>query len=122
MKKLRLLDTICVLIIFVMVSSADAASIASDDTTITIPPQSHAQTFAESPSSFPGGALTLNVPGESAKMQPDENFNNIIDETLSESPRSDSRKNLWLLLAVAFVFGIISEIFNRGSFKGVNNE
>lgn len=96
-----------------MISSANAAVIASDDTTITSTDQLYAQTFAVSPSSFPGVALTLNVLGESGQTQPDENFNYYIDSTSSKSPHTDSHINLWLLLIVVSVFGILSEILHR---------
>lgn len=113
MKKSQLLDVACALTLFAMISSANAAIIASDDTTITIADQSHAQTFAVSPSSFPGVALTSNLLGDSDQTQPDEDFNYLVDGTSTESPLTDSHINLWLLLIVVSVFGILSEILHR---------
>ena len=116
MQKSQLLGVVSILGLFAIISSANAALIASDDTTITSTDQASAQTFAVSPSSFPGVALTLNVPGESGQPRADENFNYFIDGTSAESPHTDSPVNLRLLLLAAAVFGIFSEIFNRRSF------
>jgi hypothetical protein len=117
MKKSQLLNIVCALTLFAIISSANAAIIASDDTTITNTDQSYAQTFTASPSSFPGVALTLNVLGESGQTQPDENFNYYIDSTSSKSPHTDSHKSLWLLLIVVSVFGVLSEIIHRRYFN-----
>ena len=99
MKKSQLLDIVCALTLFAVVSSANAAIVASDDTTITSTDQSYAQTFEASPSLFPGVALALNMPGESGQTQP------------------DSHLSLWLLLMVVAVFSAISEILYRRSFN-----
>jgi len=116
MKKSQRLDIVCALILFAMISSANAAIVASDDTTITTSTdQLYAQTFAVPTSLFPGVALTLIVPGESGQTQPDENFNYFINGTSAESPPTDSHISLWLLLIAASVLGLLSEIFHRRS-------
>ena len=117
MKKSQLLDTVCALTLLAMSSSANAAIIASDDTSITGTDQSYAQTLVVSPSSFSGVVLTLDVLGDSGQKQPDENSNFFIDCASSESPHTDSHISLWLLLMVAAVFGILSETFHRRSFN-----
>ena len=57
MKKLHLLGTVCALTIFAMNSSALAAIVVSDDTSIASTGQSYAQTLASS--SFSASAPTL---------------------------------------------------------------
>jgi hypothetical protein len=116
MKKPQLLDIACTLILLVMSSSANAAILASDDTSITGMDHSYTQTLAVSPSLFSGVAQTLDVLGDSDQTRADENFNFFIDGTSSESPHTDAPINFWLLLVVASVFGILSEIFHRKSF------
>jgi hypothetical protein len=116
MKKPQLLDIACTLILLVMISSANAAILASDDTSITGMDHSYTQTLAVSPSLFSGVAQTLDVLGDSGQTRADENFNFFIDGTSSESPHTDAPINFWLLLVVASVFGILSEIFHRKSF------
>jgi len=115
MKKPPLLDIVCPLALFAMISSANAAIVASDDPAITSMDQSYAQTFAVPPSSLPGVALTLNVPGESGETQPDKDFNHYINDTPAESQHTDSHISLWLLLISASVLGVLSEIFHRRS-------
>ena len=116
MKKSQLPDIACALALFAMISSANAAIVASDDTTITTSTdQLYAQTFAVPPSLFPGVALTLNVPGESGQTQPDEDFNHYNNGTSAESLHADSHVSLWLLLIAASVLGLLSEIFHRRS-------
>jgi len=117
MKKPQLLDIVCTLIMLAMISGANAAIIASDDTAITGVDHSYTQTLAVSPSLFSGVAPTLDVPGDSGQTQADENFHFFIDGTSSESPHTDAPINFWLLLIVASVFGILSEIFHRRSFS-----
>jgi hypothetical protein len=117
MKKSQLLDIVCALSLFAMSSSANAAIIASDDTAITSTDRSYAQTFAASPSSLPGAALSLNVPGEPGRPQSAENFNSFVDSTSSESPHRDYHISLWLLLIVASAFGVLSEIIHRRCFN-----
>jgi hypothetical protein len=117
MKKSQVLDVVCALILFAVISSANAAIIASDDTTIANTDQSYVKTFAVSPSSYSGVALTLNVPGESGQTHPDKNFNYYLGGTSSESPHRDYRISLWLLLIVASVFGVLSEIIHRRCFN-----
>ena len=113
MKKSQLLDFVCALTLFAMGSSANAAIIAGDDTSITGIDQSNAQTFAVSPASFSGAVLTLDVLGDAGQTQSAENFNFFVDGASSESPHTDSHLSLWLLLIVASVFGVLSEIFHR---------
>jgi hypothetical protein len=116
MKKSQLLDIVGALILFATNSSACAAIIASDDTSIASTGQSYAQTLASSSSSFSDGALTLDVPGDSGQTEFDENFGYFIDGTLPvERP---SHASLWLLLIAAVVAGILSEIFHRRSVNG----
>ena len=116
MKKSQRLDIVCALTLFAMSSSAHAATIASDDTSITGADQSYAHTPAVPPSSLTRDALTFDVMGNAGHLQPDEKINRAV--TSSESPRADSHLGLWLLLIVAAVFGLLSEVFHRRSFTG----
>lgn len=100
-----------------MSSSANAAIVASDDTSITGTGQSYVQALAVSPSSFSGVAPSSDGLGGSVQTQTDGNFNFFIDSTSSESPHTDSHISLWLFLMVAAVFGALSEIFHRGFFN-----
>ena len=97
MKKSQLLNIVCALTLFVVISSADAAIVAGNDTTGANTDQLYAQTPEAFPSLFTGVAQALNMPGESGQTQPDAHI------------------SLWLLLIVAFVFGIFSEISHRRS-------
>jgi len=115
MKKSQLPDIACALALFAVISSANAALVASDDPAITRLDQSYAQAFAALPSSLPGVALTLNVPGEPGQTQPDEDFNHYKNGTSAESLHADSHISLWLLLISASVLGVLSEIFHRRS-------
>ena len=118
MKKSHLLDTVCALTLFAVISGANAAIIASDGTSITVTDQSYAQTHAVSPSSFPSVELTVDVPGDSGQTELGENFDYFIDGTLpAAKPRADSHASLWLLLIVAAIAGILSEIIHRRSFN-----
>ena len=118
MKKSHLLCTVCALTLFAMISSAYAAVIASNTTSIASTGQLYDQMFAVSPSSFSDVALTLNVPGDSGQTQSvDENFHYYIDGTLPARLHADSHMDLWLLLIVAVVAGILSEIFHRRPFN-----
>lgn len=115
MKKSQLLDTVCALTLFTMIGSANAAIIASENSAITSTYRSSTQTIGISPSSFPGVALALNVPGESGQTPHDEKSSYHINSTTSESSHADSNVNLWLLLIAASVFGVLSEIFHGRS-------
>ena len=117
MKKSLLLDIVRAFTLFAMSSSANAAMIVSDDTSITGSDQSNVQSFAVSPTSFFGDVLTLDELVDTSQAQSAENFNSFLDSTSSESPDRDSRISLWLLLIVAAVFSVLSEIFHRRSSK-----
>jgi hypothetical protein len=100
-----------------MSSSANAAIIASDDTSITSTGQSYVQALAVSPTSFSGVALPLDELGEAGQTKTDGNFNFFIEDTSSESSQTDSHISLWLFLMVAAVFGALSEVFHRRIFN-----
>jgi hypothetical protein len=93
MNKSQLLNPVCALTLFTMISSANAAIISSDDTAITSTDRSSGQ--------------TLHV----------EKSGNYKNRIASESSHADSHINLWLLLITAAVFGVLSEIFHRRSFN-----
>jgi hypothetical protein len=114
-KKSQLLNIVCTLILFTMINSANAAIIASDDTSITGIDQSSAQTVAVSPASFSDVVLTLDELGDAGQAQSAENYISFVDSTSSKSPHRDSHVNLWLLLIVASVIGVLSEILHRRS-------
>ena len=114
MKKLHLLGTVCALTIFAMNSSALAAIVVSDDTSIASTGQSYAQTLASS--SLSASAPTLDVLGDSGQTEPYKIFGYSMDSTLPVArPHADSHLSLWLLLIVAAVFGVLSEAFHRRS-------
>jgi hypothetical protein len=117
MKKSQLLDIVCALTLFAISNSANAAIVAGEDTSITGMDQSHTQAIKTSPSSLHGVVLTLDVPGDSGETQANENVNLFMHGVSSESPQtySHSHINLWQLLIVASVFGILSEIYHRRS-------
>ena len=115
MKKSLLLDIVCALTLFAISSSATAAIIVSDDTSITGTDQSNTRSFAVSPTSFSGVVPTLDELGDAGQAQSAENFNSFMDRTSPESPHRGSRISLWLILIVASVFGVLSEIFHRRS-------
>ena len=116
MKKSHLLGTVCALTLFVMNSSAFAAIIASDDTSIASTGKSYAQTLASSSSAFSDGAQTLYVLGNSGQTELDENFDYFMGGTLPVArPHAYSHASLWLLLIAAIVAGTLSEIFQRRS-------
>jgi hypothetical protein len=115
MKKSQLLDIVCALTLFAISSSANAAIVAGDDTSITGMDQWHTQALEMFPSLLPYVLLTLDVPGDSGETQANENVNLFMQGASSESPQTDSHINLWLLLIVASVFGISSEIYHRRS-------
>lgn len=117
MKKSQLFVIVCALTLLAMISAADAAIIASDATSIARMDQSYPQPIGVSPPSLSGVDLTLGAPGDSGQAQHDKYFNYYINDTSSESPRTDSHISLWLLLLVASVFGILSEIFHRISYN-----
>jgi hypothetical protein len=117
MKKSQLLDIVCSLTLFTMISSANAAIIASDDTTITSTDQSNAQSFAAPHTSFSGVVPTLDELVDTGQPQSAENFNSFVDSASSESPHRDYHISLWLLLIVASVFGVLSEIIHRRGFN-----
>ena len=117
MNKSQLLNPVCALTLFTMISSADAAIISSDDTAITSTDRSFVQTSATYPASLPDVALALNVPGESGQTLHVEKSGNYKNRIASESSHADSHINLWLLLIAAAVFGVLSEIFHRRSFN-----
>jgi len=115
MKKSQLLDIVRVLTLFAVSCSANSAIIAGDDTSFTDRDQSYVPTLTVSPSSFTGAALTLDVLGDTGKTQPAVNFNFFVDSTSPKSLHTDSQINLWLILIVSAVFGVLSEISNRRS-------
>lgn len=117
MKKSQLLDIVCTLALFTMINSANAAIIASDDTTIASTDQSNAQSFAVPHTSFSGVVPTLDELVDTGQPQSAENFNSFVDSTSSESPHRDYHISLWLLLIVASVFGVLSEIIHRRCFN-----
>jgi len=94
-----------------MSSSAYTAIIAGDDTSIKGADQSYDQTFTAFPSSVSGAVFTLDMLEDSGQAEPDENFNYFVEET----PLTDSHINLWLLLMVASIFGLVSEVYHRRS-------
>ena len=117
MKKAQLLDIVCALTFFaISSSSAQAAVVAVDNTSISGMDRSHTQAFEMYSSLMPDDGLTLDVSVDSGKILPDNNLNFYIHGASSESPYTDSHTNLWLLLIVASVFGIFSEIFHRRPF------
>lgn len=115
MKISLLLDIVCALTLFAMSGSAKAAIIVSDDTSITGTDQSNAQLFATPPTSFSGVVPTLDELVDAGQAQSAGNFTSFVDSTSSESPHRDSRISLWLLLIVASIFGVLSEILHRRS-------
>ena len=115
MKKPLLLGIVCALTLFAISSSVKAAIIVSDDTSIIGTDQSNTRSFAVSPTLFSGVVPTLDVLGDAGQAQSAENFNSFVDSTSPESPHRDARISLWLILIVASVFGVLSEIFHRRS-------
>jgi hypothetical protein len=75
MKKSQLLDIVCALTLFTMISSANAAIIACGDTTITSTDQSNAQSFAMPHTPFSGVVPTLDELVDAGRPQSAENFN-----------------------------------------------
>jgi hypothetical protein len=115
------LDMVYALSLFTLISSANAAAVATDRTSITSTDRSYVQVVAVSSSSFQCVAPTSAVHGELRQPPPGEYSCDQIAGTSSasaslESPDDDSHTSLWVLMIVAFVFGIISEIFHRKSF------
>jgi len=117
MNKSWLLSIACTLTLSAVISSAKAAIVASTDAAITGADQSCAQMFTGYPSLFADGARTLNVPGEPGQTQAAGNFNCVIDGTPAASPQTNSHMDLLLLLIVAAVAGILSEIYDRRSYQ-----
>ena len=117
MKKSWLLGIACTLTLSAMISSAKAAIVAGDDAAVTPADLSCAQTSAVSPALFPDGARLLNVPGESGQTQAAENFHCVTDDAAAESPHTNSHMDLLLLLVVAAIAGILSEIYDRRSYR-----
>ena len=96
-----------------MIGGANAAIITGDDTSIAGASQLYVQPFAVSPSSSSGVALTLDVHRDSGQTQPDVNFHYFIDGTSSETLHTDAHLSFWLLLIVASIFGVVSEVSHR---------
>jgi hypothetical protein len=69
-----------------------------------------------SPSPFSETAWAFNVPGDSVRFRPDEDFKLSMNTTLPVArPHADSHPDLWLLLIVAVIAGGLSEILHRRS-------
>lgn len=119
MKKLHLLATVYALTSFTMISNANAAIVASEESSFTSTGQSTTQTLAVSPASSSDAPMVLTVPGDSVQTQPHENKYYSLDGTLATHPHNDSRPGLWVLLIIASVFGLISEIHHRRFSKSI---
>jgi len=123
MKKSLLLGAVSALSLLTMIISANAAVIASDNTSIIWAGQSHDPMFTASPLSTSDSALTSDIFGDSGQTQTNGNFNHFIDGALLANlnanskikPQTNSRMDIWLFLIVAAVIGVLSEIFHRRS-------
>jgi len=119
MKKSHLLGIVRALTLFAMISGANAAIIASDEASVTGMDLSHAQTLAVSPLSFPDGALTVDILGDSGQTQSGENFKLFVDDTSSESEshHADYLVSFWVFLMAGAIAGTLSEIFYWRSYR-----
>ena len=124
MNKSHRLGAVCAVTMLAIISSANAELVAGDDTSITSTDQPYDLTLAVSPSLSSDVVLTTDMFEAFDKTQADRNFNNIMDDTLSTSPQTNSHNNphtnshmdLWLLLIVAAVVSILSEISQKRNF------
>jgi hypothetical protein len=116
MKKSNRLLGVFTLIFLALVGRVNAAMIASDTTAITGAGHSDTETLMVSPSPFSETAWAFNVPGDSVRFRPDEDFKLSMNTTLPVArPHADSHPDLWLLLIVAVIAGGLSEILHRRS-------
>ena len=115
MKKAHLPGVVCALTLFAMSSSASAKLVASDDTADASTGQSYALTFAVSPASFSDVEQTSDVFGDFAQTQSGEHTDNPAESAVQTGTQTNSHMDLWLLLLVAAVAGVLSEIFHRKS-------
>lgn len=110
MRKSHLFGTVFALILFTIISSANAAIIASDDISFAITGQSYVQTLA---SLFSDGVQALDVPVDSGHTESDEIFDSFINGALPvASHHADSYMDLWVLLMAAVLAVILSEVFH----------
>jgi hypothetical protein len=124
MKKSHRLGAVCAVTMFAIISSVNAELIAGDDTSITSTDQSYDLTLAVSPSLSSDVVLATDMFGAFDQTQADRDFNYIKDDILSTSPQTNahnnphtsSHKDLWLLLIVAAVVSILSEISHQRYF------
>ena len=114
MRKSRLLCAVCTLTVLAIISSANAAIITGDDTSITGTDQSYDPTLPVSPPLSSDAVPAPDMHGGFDKTQADRDF--IMDETLPVSPHTNSHMYLWLFLIVAAVIGILSEIYHKRPF------
>ena len=120
MKKSHQLGAVCAATMLAVISTANAELIAADDTYITSTDQPHDLTPAVSPSLASDVVLTTDIFGAIDKTQTDRGFNNTMGDISPTSPQTNAHTNshmdLWLLLIVAAVVSILSEIFHKRNF------
>ena len=124
MKKSNRLGAVCAVTMLAIINSVNAELIAGDDTSITSTDHSYDLTLAVSPSLSSDVVLATDMFGAFDETQADRGFNYVMDNTLSASPhtnahnnpRTSSHKDLWLLLIIAAVVSILSEISHQRYF------
>ncbi len=108
--------TVLALIMFAVISRANAAVIAGEDASIPLTNESTTEKIALSPPIFSDDAAPLNVPGVAHQVQADKQFNLFKRSHLASHSHADSHMSLWLLMLVASLFGLLSEIYHRRPF------
>ena len=115
MNKPLLLDIVCAITLFAMSGSIKAASIVSDNVAIAGFDQPGAQTIAVSPASLSDAVVTLDNPLGAGTTLSAGKFNYPADGDSTDGAHRYSSISLWLLLVVAAVFAVLSEILERRS-------
>ena len=112
MKKLYLIAP--ALTLLAITGTANAVLVAGDDPSYTKGTgETSAQLHAASTSSLSGDISTPDAPGGSGTIPVDENVDNQKYGALPARKQLNSHMDLWMLLLVAAVAGIVSEVLHR---------
>jgi|GEM_PF-2317984 len=116
MKQLYLFGVAPTLILLAILGAANAELVVDDGPSFaTAAGKAVTLRVAASISSLPGEVVVSDAIDGSGIMQPKKNINKRKYGALPARTHANSRMDLWLLLLVAVVAGIVSEVFHHKS-------
>lgn len=116
MKQLYLFGVVPTLMLMAALGTANAKLVTGDDPSFTAAAEVTAAPGSAAPtSSLPGEVLVPDAFRDSEKLLPDGHVNGRNYGELPARTHDNPHMDLWLLLLVAAVAGVVSEVYHRRS-------